>query len=173
MSCFGQWRMSFHMDNAYRELNHIFLVPDTLQSYSSLWLSYTVIVNWLAHKLVWSFSTSLYINIVGCNMSEHTYIHLRNVWNTRRNFNLFHHLVTYIQIASLKLFSLPTSTWHISLIPTTCPHTNSHHALLHPLAMMRHRTEGGYVTLALVHDLKSTSETLVQIGMWAIWNSSF
>ena len=90
----------------------------------------------------------------------------------RRSFELFHHLVMYIQIASLKLCSLPTSTWNISLI-STCPHTNRHHLLLHPLDTMRHRTWGGYVTLALVHDFISTSETLVQIGMWAIWKLYF
>jgi len=31
----------------------------------------------------------------------------------------------------------------------------------------------GYVTLALVQNFISTSETLVQIGMWANWNSCF
>jgi len=46
MSCFGQWRMSFHVENVYRELNHSFLVPDTLQSYTSSQQSYTEIVNW-------------------------------------------------------------------------------------------------------------------------------
>jgi len=52
MSCFGQWRMSFHVENVYRELNHTYLVPDTLQSYSSLWFIYTAIVKWLADQLV-------------------------------------------------------------------------------------------------------------------------
>jgi len=35
----------------YGELNHTYLVPDTLQSYSSLWLIYTEIVKWLAEQL--------------------------------------------------------------------------------------------------------------------------
>jgi hypothetical protein len=52
VSCFGQWRMSLHVENLYRELNHTFLVPDTLQSYSSLWLSCTEIVNWFTDQLV-------------------------------------------------------------------------------------------------------------------------
>jgi len=30
VSCFGQWRMSLHVENMYRGLNHTFLVPDTL-----------------------------------------------------------------------------------------------------------------------------------------------
>jgi hypothetical protein len=65
MSCFGQWRMSLHVENMYRGLNHTFLVPDTLQSYTSLGLSYTEIVSCFADQLVYSCRTSLYINKVG------------------------------------------------------------------------------------------------------------
>ena len=56
MSCFGQWRMSFHVENVYRELYHTYLVPDTLQSYSSLGFIYTAIVKWLADQLVCKYS---------------------------------------------------------------------------------------------------------------------
>jgi len=58
VSCFGQWRMSLHLENIYRGLNHIFLVPDTLISYTCGWLSYTEIVNWLADQLVYSCRTT-------------------------------------------------------------------------------------------------------------------
>jgi len=59
------------------------------------------------------------------------------------SFELFHHLVMYIQIASLKLCILPTNNLNVSLISTTCPQGSRHHSLLHPLAAMRHRTGGG------------------------------
>ena len=65
VSCFGQWMMSLDVD---RELNHTFLVSDTLQSYTSLWLSYSAIVNWFADQLVQIYRTILYINMVGTNM---------------------------------------------------------------------------------------------------------
>ena len=68
LSCFGQWRMSLHVENMYRGLNHTFLMPDTLQSYTSLGLSYTEIVSWFADQLVCSCRTSLYVNMVGGNM---------------------------------------------------------------------------------------------------------
>jgi len=65
--CFGQWRMPFCVENMYRGLHHTFLVPDTLQSYTSLGLSYTVIVSWFADHLVCSCRTNLYVNMVGSN----------------------------------------------------------------------------------------------------------
>ena len=74
VSCFGQWRMSLHVENMYRGLNHTILVPDTLQSSTSLWLSYTEIVNCFADKLVCSCRTSLCINMVGSNMFHQTCI---------------------------------------------------------------------------------------------------
>ena len=49
----------------------------------------------------------------------------------------------YKQNASFKLCILPTGTWNVSLISTTCPHRSRHHSLLHPLATVRHRTGGG------------------------------
>ena len=64
VSCFGQWRMSLHMENMYRGLNHTFLVPDTLQSCNSLCLSYIEIVNWFADQLVCSCRTRLYVNLL-------------------------------------------------------------------------------------------------------------
>jgi len=45
VSCFGQWRMPLRVENMYRGLYHTFLVPDTLQSYTSLGLRYTEIVS--------------------------------------------------------------------------------------------------------------------------------
>ena len=51
MSCFGQWSMPLHMENMYGYINHAFLVPDTLQSYTNLWLGYTESVNWYADEL--------------------------------------------------------------------------------------------------------------------------
>ena len=55
--------------------------PDTLKSYTSLWLSYTAIVNWFAHQLVEMCSTNLYINMVGSNMFYQTYIQLMcEIW---------------------------------------------------------------------------------------------
>jgi hypothetical protein len=68
VSCFGQWRMSLHVENMYRGLNDTFLVPDTLQSYTSLWLTYTEIVNWFAGQFESSCRTSFYVNVVGSNM---------------------------------------------------------------------------------------------------------
>jgi hypothetical protein len=68
VSCFGQWMMSLHVENMYRGLNRIFLVPVTLQSYTSLGLSYTEIVSWFADQLVCSCRTSLYVNMVGGKM---------------------------------------------------------------------------------------------------------
>jgi len=61
MSCFGQWRMSLHVENMYMGLNHTFLMPDTLQSATSFWLSYTKIFSWYADQLVCSCGTSLYV----------------------------------------------------------------------------------------------------------------
>jgi len=74
VSCFGQWRMSLHVESMYRGLNHAILVPDTLQYYTSLWLSYTEIVNWFADQLVRSCRTSSCVNMVGSNMFHQTYI---------------------------------------------------------------------------------------------------
>ena len=68
LSCFGQWRMSLHVENMYRELNHTFLVPNTLQSCNSLGHSYTEIFSWFADQLVCSCRTCLYVNMVGSNM---------------------------------------------------------------------------------------------------------
>jgi len=45
VSCFGQWRMPLRVGNMYRGLHRTFLVPDTLQSYTSLGPSYTIIVS--------------------------------------------------------------------------------------------------------------------------------
>jgi hypothetical protein len=73
VSCFGRWRMSLHVENMCRGLNHTFLVPDTLQSYTSLGLSYTEIISWFADQLVCSCRTSLCVNMVGGNMFWQTY----------------------------------------------------------------------------------------------------
>ena len=43
--CFAQWRMPLRVEHMYRGLHRTFLVPDTLQSYTSLGPSYTVIVS--------------------------------------------------------------------------------------------------------------------------------
>jgi len=45
VSCFGQWRMPLRVENMYRGLHRTFLVPDTLQSCTSLRPSYTIIVS--------------------------------------------------------------------------------------------------------------------------------
>jgi len=64
VSCFSQWMMSLHVENMYRGLNHTILVPATLQSFTSLWLTYTEIVHWFADQLLCSCRTCLYVNIV-------------------------------------------------------------------------------------------------------------
>jgi len=51
----------------YRGLPRTFLVPDTLQFYTSLGLTFTVIVSSFADHLVCSRRTSLYINMAGSN----------------------------------------------------------------------------------------------------------
>ena len=68
VSCFGQWRMPLRVENMYRGLHRTFLVPDTLQSYSSLGPSYTIIVSSLLTincAAVGQFCTK---NMVGSNM---------------------------------------------------------------------------------------------------------
>jgi len=39
--------MPLHVESMYKGLNHTLLVPETLQSYTSLWLTYTEIINLL------------------------------------------------------------------------------------------------------------------------------
>ncbi len=139
VSCFGQWMMSLDVD---RELNHTFLVSDTLQSYTSLWLSYSAIVNWFADRLVQICRTILYINMVG---SKHvlTNIYPVNVWNMRRNFNI--HFTFGNAYSNCQLKIMQSSYKHLKyfLIPTIRPHRSRHHPPFQPLAMMRHRTWRG------------------------------
>ena len=87
VSCFGQWRMSLHLENIYRGLNHIFLVPDTLKSYTCGWLTYTEIVNWLADQLIYSCRTNFTQIwwIVTFFFKKHI---TENVWNARRKFKI-------------------------------------------------------------------------------------
>jgi hypothetical protein len=47
--------------------SHIF-VSDTLQTYTSLWCSFTEINSWFGDQLVQSCNTNSYINMVGNNM---------------------------------------------------------------------------------------------------------
>jgi len=77
----------------------------------------------------------------------------------------------YIQNASLKLCILPTALemflWYLQ-------HVHTEEGTIHcytPSPRWGTGLKGGYVTLALAQNFISSSETLVQIGMWAIWNS--
>ena len=83
------------------------------------------------------------------------------------------HLVMHIQTASLKLCSLPTSTWNISVIYNMSAQKQTPSTISPARYDEAQDMEGGYVILTLAQNFISTSETLAQIEMWAIWNSCF
>ena len=75
----------------------------------------------------------------------------------------------HVQNISFKLYSFPKTAWIVSLTYRT-PYFHveacRHHSLLHPLATLSQRTRGGYVILPHAQNFISTSDTLVQVGMW-------
>jgi len=44
--------MPIHMESVYKELNHTFLMSDTLQTYTSLWINCIEMVSWFGNQLV-------------------------------------------------------------------------------------------------------------------------